>query len=165
MILLNKFCHFPWSFEDLNCQLFQINECWAQLAVMNSHAFLEFEDLLQRQQYRFDFFFAFKNYEPWKVLEGNDGVPSDARRNIPTGYDVKELVMKSAALDHTIRSVRIETGQSEDSLRREAEEILDLMSHNQTYSVARIIAGSVYWFMKQTFNNVFVNETSFKQVR
>ena len=157
---------------------------------MNSDAFLEFEDLLQRHNYKFsNFQFAFKSYDPWSALieaekaertrhasafRGNNRNKKDVQNspktesmfsNPPSGDDVKKKVLNSPAVDHAIRSLKLESNEeSEEQLRKRARDIVDMMAHNQTYSWARTIAGSLYFIMKRTFNNIFVNAGAFEQV-
>ena len=108
---------------------------------MNSEAFLEFEVFLKLHSFKFDFQFAFKSYDPWKFLAiptkdacSENATPqaehcnsSSHSVNAPSGGSIKQMVLKSAALEHTIRSLKLESGESEQQLRKRAAEILDLM--------------------------------------
>merc|ERR1712226_46277 len=128
---------------------------------MDSEVFLEFEDFLKLHDSNFNFQFAFKSYDPWKDVDISSGSKSPSREyekvvnrtqnaeqnwsknessksaplKLPSGKDVKNMVLKSAALDHTIRSLKVETGESEESLK------------------------------KRAFDNIYVNARSFKLIK
>ena len=134
---------------------------------MNSDAFFEFEDILLRRRAQSDVAFMLKRYDPWqsgqKSNSHNHVIGTDVKI-LATGEDVKKKVLASAALDHTIRALKLQTGESEESLRKEAWNILKVMGHDQRISWARVVAAAVTSVIKRTFSSIYVNFEAFKQV-
>ena len=134
---------------------------------MNSDAFFEFEDILSQRRAQSDIAFMLKRYDPWPNGQKSNSqlsVVGTGIKVLTTGNDVKKKVLNSAALDHTIRALKLETGESEASLRKEAWHILNVMGHDQKISWARVVAAVVTSFIKRTFDSIYVNFESFEQV-
>ncbi|XP_063078980.1 dihydroxyacetone phosphate acyltransferase isoform X2 [Engraulis encrasicolus] len=115
----------------------------------------DFEDILEERRNSSDLRYAFKCYTPvlYKGL-----VPCKPAM-------LKNVVLQSDSLQHVIRQVSAESGESAEMVQEEAAAILDEMAHRQQLSTVRFFAFTLSKAFKSLFRSVCVNEEGIQRLQ
>lgn len=115
----------------------------------------DFEDILQERRSSSDLRYALKCYTPtlYKGL-----VPCKASM-------LKAIVLQSDHLQHVIRQVSSESGESSEHVTEEASSILDEMAHRLQLSTVRFFAFMLSKAFKRLFRSVCVNEEGIQRLQ
>ncbi|XP_054432716.1 dihydroxyacetone phosphate acyltransferase [Pteronotus mesoamericanus] len=115
----------------------------------------EFEDILEERRHVSDLKFAMKCYTPLLYKAMVPCQPSD----------IKCSVLNSEEVFYVIAQLSKESLQSADTLREEASQILDEMSHKLRLGVIRFFAFALSKIFKQIFSKVCVNEEGIQKLQ
>uniref|UniRef100_A0A4W3H8S5 Glyceronephosphate O-acyltransferase n=1 Tax=Callorhinchus milii TaxID=7868 RepID=A0A4W3H8S5_CALMI len=113
-----------------------------------------FEDMMEDRRRCSDLKYAMRYYTPvlYKYL-----VPR-------TPSVIKSVVLKSDQVQHVIKQLSKETGESPDIIGEEAAEILEKMGHGLRLSVVRFFAFTLSKIFKALFQKVRVNEEGIQKL-
>lgn len=115
----------------------------------------DFEDILEERRRSSDLRYALRCYTPtlYKGL-----VPCKASM-------LKTIVLQSDHLQHVIKQVSSESGESSESVTEEVSLILDEMAHRLQLSTVRFFAFTLSKAFKRLFRSVCVNEEGIQRLQ
>ncbi|XP_048223493.1 dihydroxyacetone phosphate acyltransferase isoform X1 [Perognathus longimembris pacificus] len=114
----------------------------------------EFEDILEERRHASDLKFAMKCYTP-PIYKGITPCKPG---------DIKEMVLSSEEINYVIKQLSKEYCLSVTTLREEALEILEEMSHKLRLGAIRFFAFVLSKIFKQIFSKVCVNEEGIQKL-
>ncbi|XP_048223494.1 dihydroxyacetone phosphate acyltransferase isoform X2 [Perognathus longimembris pacificus] len=115
----------------------------------------EFEDILEERRHASDLKFAMKCYTP-PIYKGITPCKPG---------DIKEMVLSSEEINYVIKQLSKEYCLSVTTLREEALEILEEMSHKLRLGAIRFFAFVLSKIFKQIFSKVCVNEEGIQKLQ
>ncbi|KAM4043279.1 dihydroxyacetone phosphate acyltransferase-like [Anomaloglossus baeobatrachus] len=113
-----------------------------------------FEDILEERRQSSDLRYAMKCFSPVIYRSLIPCKPSA----------LKTMVLQSDQLQHVIRQISLESGESLDVLQDQATEILDEMGQNLNLAAIRMFALTLSKVFKRLFHKVCVNEEGIQRL-